>query len=106
MSLPLGPPIHFDDDEPLNLSPALEESLVDTLVTKCENLQARVKELEDKLANEEHDHMGTLGQRDLYHDTADDLTDAISKHFGQDFGEHSSANSPWANALEFIQSLD
>ena len=46
MSLPSGPPTHFDDDEPLNLSPAIEESLVDTLVTKCETLQARVSELE------------------------------------------------------------
>jgi len=74
----------------------------------CPNhdLRTEVARLTNTLAREEAAHMKTLEQRDFYHDTADDLTDAIAKHFKQDFGEHSSANSPWANALEFIQSLD
>lgn len=55
---------------------------------------------------EEQACIEALEQCDAYHEMADDLTDAVAKHFKQDFGEHSSANSPWANALEFIQSLD
>lgn len=47
----------------------------------------------------------TLSERDSYHESADKLTDAIAKHFGQDFGEHSSLNAPWENALEFMRSL-
>lgn len=44
----------------------------------------------------------TLTERDSYHEAADKLTAAIAKHFGQDFGEHSSMNEPWSNALEFM----
>ena len=47
----------------------------------------------------------TLSERDSYHESADKLTDAIAKHFGQDFGEHSNLNAPWENALEFVRSL-
>lgn len=57
------------------------------------------------LADEERGHTRTIEQRDSHHDTADRLTDAIAKHFGQDFGEHSSANNPWANALDFLENL-
>jgi len=41
-------PLIFVGDE---LSPALEESLVDTLVTKCETLQARVATVETILVS-------------------------------------------------------
>ena len=84
------------------LGGALEESLVDTLVTKCETLMARVKELENALAKEEHDHMGTLGQRDQCYEWADKFADAIAAHFREDIGEHSNLNDPWRNAYELI----
>lgn len=44
----------------------------------------------------------TLTERDNYHEAADDLTAAIAKHFGQDFGEHSNLNCPWDNALGYM----
>jgi len=44
----------------------------------------------------------TLTQREAYHKWADKLADAIATHLEEDIGEHSSANNPWANALEFI----
>lgn len=55
------------------------------------------------LADEDAAHEKTLETRDRYHEVADDLTKAIAAHFGQDFGEHSSANDPWANALNFLR---
>lgn len=49
------------------------------------------------------DDIKTILERDRYHDIADELTDAISTIFDVDFGEHSSANCPWNNALEYIE---
>ena len=58
--------------------------------------QAAPRPTDDELWDE------TLRDRDRYHEAADELTDAIATHFGQDFGEHSSANFPWENALEYM----
>ena len=46
----------------------------------------------------------TIRDRDTYHDWADRLAEAISKHFGAYIGEHSNTNCPWAEALEAIES--
>lgn len=43
-----------------------------------------------------------LKERDRYEDMADELADAIAEHFDVDIGEHSSANDPWENALDWI----
>lgn len=43
-----------------------------------------------------------LKDRDRYHEMADELADAIAKHFGVEIGEHSNMNCPWENALEWI----
>lgn len=59
------------------------------------SLRARVEELE---ASE----TALINERDNYHDWADRLANAIAAHVGEDIGEHTSANSPWANALELI----
>ncbi|WP_432592765.1 hypothetical protein [Stenotrophomonas maltophilia] len=42
----------------------------------------------------------TIGQRDRYHEVADDLAGHIARITGVDVGEHSSANCPWRNAIE------
>ena len=47
-------------------------------------------------------HYDTLRDRDRYHEMADELADAIAKHFGVEIGEHSNMNCPWENALEWI----
>lgn len=44
-----------------------------------------------------------LGERDEYHDMADDLAYAIAAYFGYDIGEHTSENCPWLEALEAIE---
>jgi hypothetical protein len=45
----------------------------------------------------------TLRDRDQYHEWADKLAEAISKHFDAYIGEHSNTNCPWAEALEAIE---
>lgn len=45
----------------------------------------------------------TLTERDRNSDAADRLANGIAKHLGIDIGEHSSANDPWANAIEAIE---
>lgn len=65
-------------------------------------LEARVAELEQRMGDEEAVHAVTLLTRDRYHDWADKLAQAIAGHMREDIGEHSSANNPWANALELI----
>jgi hypothetical protein len=47
--------------------------------------------------------MQVIAERDQYHEWADKLADAIAEKFGVDIGEHSNLNSPWANALEAIE---
>jgi hypothetical protein len=44
-----------------------------------------------------------IRNRDRYHEKADDLASAISKHFRVDIGEHSNANCPWDVALEVME---
>ncbi len=44
-----------------------------------------------------------MAQRDQYHEVADRLAEAIATHMREDIGEHSSANDPWANALQLIE---
>jgi hypothetical protein len=45
----------------------------------------------------------TLRERDLYHEWADKLANAIAEHFNTYIGEHSNQNCPWAEALEVIE---
>ncbi len=44
----------------------------------------------------------TLKERDNYCWWADQLADAIAKHFNAEIGEHSNVNNPWKRALEAI----
>jgi uncharacterized Zn finger protein (UPF0148 family) len=48
----------------------------------------------------------TITDRDMCHEWADKLAEAIAKHFGADIGEHSNQNCPWHEALEVIESAD
>lgn len=50
--------------------------------------------------------MDTIRDRDQYHEWADKLADAISVYFVADIGEHSSANCPWARALDVIEEAE
>lgn len=51
---------------------------------------------------EEEACLKALEERDSYHDWADKLAGAIASHMREEIGEHSSANNPWANALNLI----
>lgn len=53
-------------------------------------------------AAERERSLALIDQRDAYHDWADKLAQAIAAHTGDEIGEHSSANNPWANALALI----
>lgn len=44
----------------------------------------------------------TLRERDDYQDWADKLAESISRFIGFGIGEHSSANNPWARALDMM----
>lgn len=52
------------------------------------------------LLAEERAHGETIDQRDRCEEVADELADHIARITGVDIGEHSSANSPWQNAIE------
>jgi hypothetical protein len=51
----------------------------------------------------EKEILKVIDERDQYHEWADKLADAIAERLGVDIGEHSNLNSPWENALEFIE---
>lgn len=44
-----------------------------------------------------------MQERDAFHEVADKLAAGIASHLTVDIGEHSSANCPWTNALEWIE---
>ncbi|MEV4241693.1 hypothetical protein AB0J47_41845 [Nocardia sp. NPDC049737] len=45
----------------------------------------------------------TLDERDKQAELLDAITDAVAAWLDTDFGEHSSANSPWHNALHALR---
>lgn len=55
-----------------------------------------------RAATREHDRMENqvLAERDDYEQVADRLAAAIAAMTGEEIGEHSSMNDPWANALD------
>jgi hypothetical protein len=62
--------------------------------------------LEQAFAEQKSEHDGELLEeirdRDRYHEKADDLANAIAKHFRVEIGEHSNANCPWDVALDIM----
>jgi len=44
-----------------------------------------------------------LKERDSLEDKLDSLSNAIAAYFGEDVGEHSSANDPWYNAFQLLR---
>ena len=52
------------------------------MTARAERAEARIAELEKRLAKEEADHLGTLGQRDQCYEWADKFADAISARKG------------------------
>lgn len=59
--------------------------------------------LEAELRNEYASLVNSVDQRDRAEAAADWLAEAIMGITGQDVGEHSSANSPWANGIAMAQ---
>lgn len=54
-------------------------------------------------AEAEKELLQVIGERDDYHEWADKLAEAIAQLTGAWIGEHTSANSPWQNALDSQQ---
>lgn len=82
-----------------------EESLVSSrlLVNLFEALFSHSAATEKARPTDDHLWDETIRDRDTYHEWADKLAEAISKHFGAYIGEHSNTNCPWAEALEAIE---
>lgn len=70
------------------------------LISERDAAIAERDRLREELEKSEQSCLQVIDERDSYHDKADELTQAISDHLGIDFGEHSSANCPWDNAIE------
>ena len=56
-----------------------------------------------ELADEERQHTTTIQERDHAVFMADALVAAMERLHGVEFGEHSSANCPWQNALNYLE---
>lgn len=61
--------------------------------------------LKDVRAEYERNMLAVIDERDRAQGAADELAQAISAWAGQDVGEHSNANDPWANARAFTEGL-
>lgn len=70
------------------------------VIAERDDALAEVQRLGALVEKLEQDETGTIDERDNNAEWADKLAAAIATHFGVDIGEHSNANSPWANALE------
>lgn len=57
--------------------------------TDCEQLEAALGNVID--------------ERETYSDLLDEMTDAIAVLLGVHFGEHSSVNNPWRNAIAALK---
>ncbi len=71
-----------------------------------EQLTNEVERLADKIAGLRNDVLEEIENRDAFHEAADRLVSEVSRFFGVDIGEHSSANCPWDNAYEAIPTGD
>ena len=63
--------------------------------------ESAARDWNERVSENEDDN--TIRDRDRYHEMADRLADAISDVFGIDIGEHSNINSPWYNALDYLE---
>lgn len=71
-----------------------------------EQLTNEVERLADKIAGLRNDVLEEIENRDAFHEAADRLASEVSRFFGVDIGEHSSANCPRDNAYEAIPVCD
>lgn len=78
----------------------LAEGQHDYLSTLAVLNQQHVRPSLEREAAAEKELLQVIKQRDVYHEWADKLAAAISDLTGEEIGEHSSANNPWANALD------
>ncbi|WP_044450720.1 DNA translocase FtsK, partial [Acinetobacter brisouii] len=68
------------------------------------NLNAEIDDLKVKLAKLDRDADQLLTERDEMQEFAEKLKDRLQEVFNQDFGDHSNANCPFTNALEYDDS--
>ena len=68
-------------------------------------LNRTLMSLERQFEEEERQVLKLIRERDYGEGKATELTDAVEQEFGEDFGEHSSANNPVQNAIDFVVNL-
>lgn len=66
------------------------------------HLTRETERLQAEVAKYERDILGEIDDRDRNAEMADRLAAAIAEITGGNFGEHSSENDPWQNALDFV----
>lgn len=54
----------------------------------------------------EADALAVIDERDRQAELLDEMTAAIGAVLYRDFGEHSSANDPWRNAIRALKGLE
>lgn len=62
----------------------------------------RIQELEQRIVNLDKSVGEEIENRDQWEERASQLAFAVGKHFGQDVGEHSSANCPINTAHDLL----
>jgi len=78
-------------------------SAVSRYIEKLESEVSRLKK-DGKAIDLQFDQV--IHERDHWHDQATFLSGLVGLYFGQDFGEHSSANCPVENAIDYINEID
>ena len=68
-----------------------------------DDYRAEVERLERVASKEERAHLATIDERDRLHDVADNPAGALAPP--DVLGEHSHANDPWQNALDYAAEL-
>lgn len=94
----------YRNGDPLNLDPSDLRAMIDRARAAVSAATKPTADLPRPSDDELWD--ATLRDRDTYHEWADKLAEAISKHFDAYIGEHSNANCPWAEALEVIEGYE
>jgi len=66
---------------------------------------SRIEELEERIVSLDKALCEEIENRDHWEERASKLAFAVGEHFGQDIGEHSSANCPINNAHDLLNQI-
>ena len=82
------------------------EDPLDEAVELLRQRREQLDECKAQLRREEISHDNTITRAERAEELADKLAYLVAVKFGSDFGEHSNANCPITNAIEYLQDND